>query len=117
MAFEDGLLWTSISRQEMQNAGVEGSPSSSGLVNFLADVDVAVMGVVLSEMEDGVRVAMRCRPPYNVAVVATQFGGGGHALAAGCTLEGPLERAEARIVAACRAAIGRQSPTPIPAAK
>lgn len=113
MRMMDGLLWTSISREEMQSAGIEGSPSSSGLVNFLADVETSVMGVVLSEMPDGtVRVTMRCQPPYNVAEVATQFGGGGHALAAGCTLDGPLERAETLVTAACQAAIRRRREVP-----
>jgi phosphoesterase RecJ-like protein len=118
MKMEDGLLWTSISREEMGSAGIEGTPSSSGLVNFLADVDTAVMGVVLSEMPDGtVRVTMRSRSPYNVAEVAVRFGGGGHALAAGCTLDGPLERAESLIVAACLDAIRRhRARDPLPAA-
>ncbi len=111
MKLQDGLLWTSISRDELRRAGVEGSPSSSGLVNFLADVEGVAMGVVLSEMADGpVRVGMRAVPPYNVAEVAVRLGGGGHALAAGCTLDGPLERAEATVVAACLEAIGRQRP-------
>ena len=109
MQLEDGLLWTSISREDMQVAGMNGNPNSSGLVNFLVDVDTAVMGIVLTETLDGdVRVTMRAQPPYNVAEVAVQFGGGGHALAAGCALTGPLEQAEARLVAACREAIDRQ---------
>lgn len=111
MQLQDGLLWTTISRDEMRQAGLDGSPSSSGLVNFLADVDSAVMGVVLGEMPDGtVRVGMRCAPPYDVAEVAARFGGGGHTLAAGCTLEGPLDEAERLIVAACREAIRKQRP-------
>ena len=112
MKLQDGLLWTSISRDELRRAGVEGSPSSSGLVNFLADVEGVAMGVVLSEMQDDdkVRVGMRAVPPYNVAEVAVRLGGGGHALAAGCSLDGPLEKAEATVVAACLEAIGRQRP-------
>lgn len=109
MQLEDGLLWTSISREDIQSAGLSGNPGSSGLVNFLVDVDAAVMGVVLTESDDGdVRVTMRAQPPYNVAEVAVKFGGGGHALAAGCALAGPLEQAEARLVAACHEAIDRQ---------
>ena len=108
MQLEDGLLWTSISREEIQRAGLSGNSSSSGLVNFLVDVDTAVMGVVMTESDDKIRVTMRAQPPYNVAEVAMKFGGGGHALAAGCALDGPLERAEARLVAACREAIDRQ---------
>ncbi len=112
MTLQDGLLWTSISRDQLRRAGVEGSPSSSGLVNFLADVEGVAMGVVMSEGQDDdkVRVSMRSVPPYNVAEVAVRLGGGGHALAAGCTLEGPLDKAEATVVAACLEAIGRQRP-------
>jgi phosphoesterase RecJ-like protein len=112
MKLQDGLLWTSISRDELRRAGMEGSPSSSGLVNFLADVEGVAMGVVLSEMQDDdkVRVGMRAVPPYNVAEVAVRLGGGGHALAAGCALEGSLAQAEATVVAACLEAIRRQRP-------
>ena len=111
MKLQDGLLWTSISRDELRRAGMEGSPSSSGLVNFLADVEGVAMGVVLSEMPEGaVRVGMRAVPPYNVAEVAVRLGGGGHALAAGCALEGTLAQAEATVVAACLEAIRRQRP-------
>ena len=112
MKLQDGLLWTSISRDELRRAGMEGSPSSSGLVNFLADVEGVAMGVVLSEMQDDdkVRVGMRAVPPYNVAEVAVRLGGGGHALAAGCALEGTLANAEATVVAACLEAIRRQRP-------
>ncbi len=117
MKQDDGLIWTSISRNDMQRAGLEGNPNSSGLVNFLTDIDVSDVGVVLTEMNDGsVRATMRAKPPYNVAEVAMQFGGGGHALAAGCALDGPLELAEERLIAACREAIGRQrssAPQPV----
>ncbi len=112
MKLQDGLLWTSISRDELRRAGVEGSPSSSGLVNFLADVEGVAMGVVLNEApdDDKVRVSLRAVPPYNVAEVAVRLGGGGHALAAGCAIEGTLAQAEATVVAACLEAIRRQRP-------
>ncbi len=111
MKFQDGLLWTSIDRNEMRRLGLDGNPSSSGLVNFLADVEDVAIGVVLSEMpSESVRVSMRAVPPYNVAEVAMQMGGGGHVLAAGFTLDGPLEQAEATVVAACLDAIRRQRP-------
>ena len=45
---------------------------------------------------------MRAVPGFDVAQVALGFGGGGHALAAGCTLAGPLEEAEARLLDALR---------------
>lgn len=111
MRLEDGLLWTSISYRDLRGAGLVGNPSSSGLVNFLSDAENVAMGCVLSEMADGsIRVGLRCHAPYDVAWVASQFGGGGHTLAAGCTLQGPLDKAEAQIVSVCKEAIRRQRP-------
>jgi phosphoesterase RecJ-like protein len=111
MQFEDGLLWTAISYKAIRETGLVGNPSSSGLVNFLADAEDVAIGAVLTETAEGtVRVGLRCRAPYDVASVARQFSGGGHILAAGCTLDGPLDKAEAQIVAACKEAIRRQRP-------
>ena len=109
MHFDDGLIWTSITSQERREAGFRSS-SSVGLTNLLADVEEAVMAAVLMESEEGsVKVSLRCRPPYDVAEVAVELGGGGHPLAAGCTLPGPLSEAEATLVQSCTAAIERQS--------
>lgn len=110
MQLTDGLLWTAIPANDVRSVGLEGNPSSSGLVNFLSDIEGVKMGAVISEMPEGsIRVGLRCHEPYNVAEVALQFDGGGHALAAGCTMEGPLEDAAEQIVAACREAIQRQT--------
>lgn len=109
MNYEDGLAWSAIADRERQAIGYRGT-SSVGLVNLLADVDIVNMSAVLMEMSDGsVKVGFRCRPPYNVAEVAVSLGGGGHALAAGCTLPGPLDQAEATVVAACKEAIVAQT--------
>ncbi len=108
MKIEDGLIWSVISKEQRQAAGFSGA-SSNGLTNLLADVDQAAIGVVLMEMENGdIRVGLRCRPPYNVAEVALNLGGGGHALAAGCTLDIPLAKAESLVVAMCKEAIQQQ---------
>lgn len=118
MHIDDGLIWTAISSQERQEAGYRSS-SSVGLTNLLADVEEAVMAAVLMESEDGaVKVSLRCQPPYDVSEVAVKLGGGGHPLAAGCTLPGPLAEAEATIVHSCKEAIERQSQTaPVAAAE
>ncbi|MDX1416507.1 MAG: bifunctional oligoribonuclease/PAP phosphatase NrnA [Candidatus Promineifilaceae bacterium] len=109
MSLEKGLLWTSINSSEREAANFR-SNSSVGLVNLLADVNEAAMGAVLMELSDGsIKVGLRCRPPFNVAEVAIALGGGGHPLASGCTLPGPLDEAENILVKACQEAIDRQS--------
>ena len=108
MKLEDGLIWTRISCQEQEAVGYISS-GTAGLVNLLADVEDAAMSAVLVETSDGtVRVGFRCRPPYSVAELALNLGGGGHPLAAGCTLEGPLARAEELVVQLSKEEIRQQ---------
>jgi phosphoesterase RecJ-like protein len=108
MKIDDGLIWTSISNEERKAVG-HMSSSTAGLVNLMADVEQAAAGVVLLEMDDGtIRVGFRCRPPYNVSEVALNLGGGGHALAAGCTLPGPLAKAESLVVALTKESLYQQ---------
>jgi phosphoesterase RecJ-like protein len=108
MRLDNGLLWTSISVAERVAAGLHGF-GNGGLASMLGDVSEAAMGAVLTEMEDGrVKANFRCRPPFDVAEVAVNLGGGGHALASGCTLDGPLDRAEALVVDVAKEAIKRQ---------
>ncbi len=108
MKMEDGLIWSSISNEEREAVGHKGS-GTVGLVNLLANVEQSAAGVVLLEMSDGtVRVGFRCRPPYNVSEVAVNLGGGGHALASGCSLDGPLAKAEAMVVEMTKESIRQQ---------
>ncbi|MCA9941052.1 MAG: bifunctional oligoribonuclease/PAP phosphatase NrnA [Anaerolineales bacterium] len=108
MQLRDGLLWTCVSYAEQQEVGYD-QASSAGLVSMLGNTSEAAFGVVLMEMADGrVSVGFRCRPPWSVSELATSLGGGGHALASGCTISGPLAAAEQLIVSRGLAEIKRQ---------
>jgi phosphoesterase RecJ-like protein len=108
MKIEDGVLWTAISNEERLEASHDGG-SSFGLGNMMADVYQAAMSAVMMEMGNGrISVGFRCRPPHNVSELARSLGGGGHDLAAGCSLDGPLEEAEALVVAKSKEAIRKQ---------
>lgn len=109
MKLEEGLLWTVISHKERSAVGYAGD-SSSGLSNLLVNVEsVAISAVLLEMADDTVRVGFRARPPYNVSELAQRLGGGGHPLAAGCKLEGPLAKAEAMVVELGKKEIRKQS--------
>jgi phosphoesterase RecJ-like protein len=51
-----------------------------------------------------VKVSFRSRR-VDVARIAEQFGGGGHRLASGATLPGPMDAARERVLAAVAAAV------------
>jgi phosphoesterase RecJ-like protein len=94
------VAWATISLAMRQAANYVGN-GDAGLVSFLVSADDADVAAVFVEREDGrVEVGFRAVPGYDVAQVALQFGGGGHALAAGCNLSGPLEEAQSRVLAA-----------------
>jgi len=62
------------------------------LGNLLSRVAEANLIAAFIEMRDNtVKVSMRARPGYNVASIAMDLGGGGHKLAAGCTMSGSLD--------------------------
>jgi bifunctional oligoribonuclease and PAP phosphatase NrnA len=108
MRLEDGLIWTKISNAQREAIGYNNT-STGDLVNFLGNVNQAAVSAVLLEMEDGsVRVGFRCSPPYSVSELALNLGGGGHPLAAGCSLDGPLDKAEALVVAMTKETIRQQ---------
>lgn len=109
MQFQDGLLWTTISYAEQLAAGYA-QANSAGLVSMLGNTSEAAFGVVIMELANGrVNAGFRCRPPWNVAELATSLGGGGHALASGCTIPGPLAEAEQLIVVRSLAEIKQQA--------
>jgi phosphoesterase RecJ-like protein len=84
---------------------------SEDLVNFTRSVIGVEVGLFFMEQpRGGVKVSFRSRARVDVERVAKQFGGGGHRLASGATLEMPLEAAQERVLAAVRAAVLENNP-------
>ena len=80
------------------------------LVLGIVGVEVALLFV---ELPDGIcKVSFRSRGLIDVRAVAEQFGGGGHTLAAGLTLQEPLEVGQPKVLAAVREAIESNSANP-----
>jgi phosphoesterase RecJ-like protein len=105
LQIKDRLAWTHVSQAMRRKTGYIGN-GDAGLVSFLVSADDADVAAVFVEREDGrIEIGFRAIPGYNVAQVALQFGGGGHALAAGCSIPGPLEEVQARVLAALRDAM------------
>ncbi len=87
------LIWTSISLEMLETC--EAAPSEAeGIVNFLAGTHGSRAAAILHENEQGWRVSMRSMSSeVDVAMIAAEFGGGGHPRAAGCqVLGGESER-------------------------
>jgi phosphoesterase RecJ-like protein len=105
---KDGVIWTSMPLGMRRGIGYQGD-GDAGLVSFLLTAEEADASVVFVEQDDGrIEVGMRAAPGFDVAPLAVRFGGGGHALAAGFSIPGPLEAAEERVLDALLVDLERQ---------
>jgi phosphoesterase RecJ-like protein len=90
--------WARITTDMRRAAGYVGN-GDAGLVSFLISAEDADVAAVFVEREDGqVEVGLRAMPGFDVAQVALELGGGGHALAAGFTAAGTPEEVQARVL-------------------
>jgi phosphoesterase RecJ-like protein len=80
---------------------------SEGLIDMIRAIRGVQVAVFFEELPGGkVRVSMRSKDrSVNVCDIAAQFGGGGHALAAGIRMSGPICDAKQQVLAAILAAI------------
>jgi phosphoesterase RecJ-like protein len=77
---------------------------SEGLIDTIRAIRGVQVAVFFEELVDGkIRVSMRSKDRrIDVCQIAMEFGGGGHALAAGIRMAGPLEVAKPLVLAAIR---------------
>ena len=77
---------------------------SEGLIDVIRAIRGVQLAVFFEELHDGkIRISMRSKDRrLDVCKIAMEFGGGGHALAAGIRMKGPLEDAKARVLGAIR---------------
>ncbi len=95
---EHGVAWAVITHEMRQRVAAPAN-GDGGLVSQLINAPEAAIAAVFVEKPDGqVEIGFRSRPGYDVSQVALSLGGGGHPQAAGCTIPGPLEDAQRRVL-------------------
>jgi len=60
-------------------------PDMEGIVDYAKSLVTVEVGVFVMETEEGLRVSLRSKGA-DVSIIAREFGGGGHRVAAGFTL-------------------------------
>ena len=99
------LIHTWISQSDFSATGALPSDSED-IINMTLSVGGTEAAVILVEQPTGgFKVSFRSRCVMDCSAIAEQFGGGGHKMAAGAFLEGPLESARQRILEAVLAAM------------
>jgi phosphoesterase RecJ-like protein len=83
---------------------------SEGLIDLLSQAEEAQVVLLFKPAAEATRVSVRTRPGgVDATVLAGAFGGGGHARAAGATVEAPLEAARVLVLREAERLIGEQA--------
>jgi phosphoesterase RecJ-like protein len=91
------LVWVQVDAKDMSETGAVPS-DTEGLVNQCLTVAGSEAAFIAVELQTSqIKFSLRCRYPHDVAALAQQFSGGGHKLASGATLSGPLNVAVERM--------------------
>ena len=88
-----------LTQETVKRIGVKPA-DSEGLIDIIRGIDSVIIAIFMEEMEDGkIRVSMRSKDKRaDVCHIAMEFGGGGHSLAAGIRMPGPLSEARSRLM-------------------
>ena len=108
----DGKLAVmTIRKRDFADTGAH-VPDTENLINIPLQIRTVQVSLIFIEPPDDgpIRVSLRSKGQVDVARFAEQFGGGGHARAAGLKLQESLDSARRRVAVAMAAAFGTGSP-------
>jgi len=98
LQYEDGLVWTSLTLADRNEIGYAGNDDAD-LVNVLSAVKEAKIALIFVEQSSNeVKISWRARPGYDVSGIALDFGGGGHAAAAGADVMDSLQNLQDTVI-------------------
>ena len=99
---ELGIAWMTIPPGALKRLGVE-PDELEGTVEFARSIEGVHLAMLFRQLASGrIKVSFRSLGDIDVAQLAEMFDGGGHRKAAGASLEGPMENAQARVLDAAR---------------
>ena len=97
-----------VTRQDFADTGGS-TADTENVINLPLQIRTVQASILLTDPPEGgaIRVSLRSKGQVDVARLAEQFAGGGHARAAGLKFAGTMSAARDAVVAAMEAALGR----------
>ncbi len=104
----DGRIVYATLTQEMLVRTENDALASEGFIDLLASTKAADITVLIKEADaTHTRASVRTSARTDAVAITSAFGGGGHARAAGCTIEAPLTDAVPRLLDECERELDR----------
>ncbi len=108
---DDGrIVWSSLTEADLAETGADRA-HSEGIIDLLSQAESAEVAILFKEAGASTRISVRTRSGGVDATVLTgRFGGGGHARAAGATVDASLAEARPAVLAEATRLVGRREP-------
>jgi phosphoesterase RecJ-like protein len=98
---EERIVYAAMTADMLRETGTLPS-AGEGFIDLLASTRSGEVAVLFKETgPTETRVSVRTAGQADAVAITSQFGGGGHAQAAGCTVAAPLAEARERVLAVC----------------
>jgi phosphoesterase RecJ-like protein len=106
LTHNDQIAWLWLKKKDFARTGADRS-DTEGLIDHIRAIEPVVVACVFEEVDTNlVRVSLRSKSPrINVNVILAQFGGGGHAAAAGARIAAKPLSAQRRVIGAIKKAL------------
>lgn len=104
---KDGIVWGTLRLEDRKSSGYGGNDDAD-LINMISAIHGNKVGMVFVEQGDKhVKISWRAlEDGIDVSPIAKQFGGGGHAAAAGADIPGSLDEIQPVVLKATRERLG-----------
>ena len=104
---KNGIVWGTLTMEDRKRSGYSGNDDAD-LINLISSINGNKVGMVFVEQSDRhVKISWRAlEDGIDVSPVAKQFGGGGHAAAAGADIPGELNEVQPLVLKATRERLG-----------
>ena len=104
---ENGIVWSTLTLEDRKRSGYGGNDDAD-LINLISAIDGNKVGMIFVEQSDKhVKISWRAlEEGIDVSPIAKQFGGGGHAAAAGADIPGTLNEVQSVVLKATREQLG-----------
>lgn len=97
------IAWINITQKMLEESGAI-YEDSDGLVELVRGIEGVELCLIFKELPTGqVKVSLRSNGKVNAFDIARSFGGGGHRMASGMRLDGPMTAAIEKLVPVCEA--------------
>ncbi len=98
LLYRDRVALMAVTEDMMKDSGCNDS-DLDGITAIPRSIEGVLIGVTLRQKAKKLwKISMRSYPPYDVAAICGELGGGGHKYAAGCELSGSLKSVKKQIL-------------------